>query len=609
MCGITTIISKTNLAVESKLLEEATDAIKHRGPDGYGYYYGSNFAMGHRRLAIIDLSDDGIQPMERHGFVITFNGEIFNYIELRDELATLGYKFSTETDTEVILQAYKHWGEDCQNHFIGMWAFVLYDAKENILFCSRDRFFQKPFLYTQCGSHFMIGSEIKQFTFHSDFKAILNLETTFDFFENQLINHSSETFFTDVFSLDGGHQLVYNLDSHQCNISKWYNPRYKLTNKLNFKAAKDKYSLLLKDSIKMRLRSDVTVGVALSGGIDSSGITCLAHDVDKEGKYTAITSCYSDKRYDELIYAEIVAKKTEFELIKKYPDLNDLISEKVLDVMTWHHEQPILSGSHFSEYSVFEEARKQNITVMLCGQGPDEHSAGYQSFFSYYYLMLLKQWKWYSLVLALKVKSGGLVSNFKQFLGFLFLNSLRYKPTPFIEYEKFSKKPLKPKAAFFGKINSIRKFSLEQIYKTSIPYQAHSEDRNSMCFSIESRSPYLDHRLVEFAISLPDKFKIRDNTNKWILREVLKPYLPPEIYNRNDKMGFVAPDEIWFKENATTIKPLLSEAVSLLNGLIKDDVLEYYDSFVRGERPFVGIFLKILSLASLCRQYKMTIPL
>ena len=120
MCGITTIISKTNLAVESKLLEEATDAIKHRGPDGYGYYYGSNFAMGHRRLAIIDLSDDGIQPMERHGFVITFNGEIFNYIELRDELATLGYKFSTETDTEVILQAYKHWGEDCQNHFIGM---------------------------------------------------------------------------------------------------------------------------------------------------------------------------------------------------------------------------------------------------------------------------------------------------------------------------------------------------------------------------------------------------------------------------------------------------------------------------------------------------------
>jgi len=607
MCGISTVISLNNHPVEKELLDKASDTILHRGPDGYGYYYGKYFAMAHRRLAIIDLSEDGLQPMHRHDLIITFNGEIFNYIELREELIQLGYKFETKTDTEVIIQAYRCWGYECQNHFIGMWAFVLFDPLKNILFCSRDRFFQKPLVYTRCGSHFMIGSEIKQFLVHPEFYAKLDIDTTYDFLEFGKLNHNSATFFRNVFSLDGGHQMIYDLNSHEYEISKWYLPEYKNNTKISFKKAKETYSYLLKDSIRMRLRSDVSVGVALSGGIDSSGITCITHELDKIGKYTAITSCYTDERFDESFYAECVEKKTDFRLEKKYPELDDLIKNNILDTMIWHHEQPIPSGSHFSEYSVFEKAKELGITVMLCGQGPDEHSAGYSSFFSYYYLMLLKKCKWITLYKALQIRTGGFLLNFKQFVGFLFYNSLSYTPSPFLNYDKFKKIPRRPKIAFLSKIDSIIKFSKEQVFVTSIPYQAHSEDRNSMLFSIESRSPYLDHRLVEFALSLPDLYKIKGNTNKWILREVLKPFLPQEVYNRKDKMGFVAPDEIWMKESSMIIRPLLIQAVHDLKGLIKTEILDFYDDFIKGDKPYSGMFFKIIGLASLVRQYNMKI--
>ena len=607
MCGITAIISKNQDAISADLIQAMTDIIDYRGPDGYGYYFGANFALGHRRLAIIDLSVDGHQPMNRHGYTITFNGEIFNYIELKEQLIELGYHFETDTDTEVILVAYKHWGEECQNRFIGMWAFVLFDPARDILFCSRDRFYQKPFHYTTCGEHFMMGSEIKQFTVHPAFKPSLNLNTTFDFLEKGLLNHDENTFFNNVYSLDGGHQLVYDLNNHEYKITKWYHPIYDELKHLSFQDATNMYRFLLKDSVKMRMRSDVTVGVALSGGLDSSGITGIAHDLDEDGKYCAISSCYNDQRYDERYYADCVATKTGFQLTKTFPELSDLVSKGILDKMVWHHEQPIPTASHFSEYSVFETAKKQDITVMLCGQGPDEHSAGYSSFFSYHYLHLFKGFQWGSLINAMRKHKDGFFLTFKQFIGFLFLNRWKSRPGKVLNYTLFHKEPFRPLYGMTSKIDSIRKYSLEQIFKTSIPYQAHSEDRNSMIFSIESRSPYLDHRLVEFAVSLPDDFKMKANTNKWILREALKPYLPEEVYQRKDKMGFVAPDAVWILEDSVILKPILEEAINSLNGLINKGLVDEYDEFVKGKRPFSWMYFRIIGLASLCRQYKMDI--
>jgi asparagine synthase (glutamine-hydrolysing) len=607
MCGISVIISQKNKVVSQELIQKSTDIIQHRGPDGDGHYFGPNLALGHRRLAIIDLSADGLQPMHRHELVITYNGEIFNYIELREELMSYGYSFETETDTEVILNAYKHWGDDCQNKFTGMWSFVIFDPAKNSLFCSRDRYCMKPFLYTQCDDYFLIGSEIKQFTIHPEFVASLNLDTTFDFLEQELLNHNRQTFFDNVYSLDGGHQLIYDLSEHNYVISKWYHPNLNGT-KIDFESSKAGYYTLLKESIKLRLRSDVTVGVALSGGLDSSGIVCITKEIDQVGDYKAITSCSEHAAYDERIYAEHVATKTGVHLKKSFPHLDELITKNYLEKMMWHHEQPIASASHFSEFSVFQEARNQGITVMLCGQGPDEHTGGYGIFFTFHYLNLLRKGRIRKLYSEMRSRDESLKKNIKSLVDFLFLNAIRRQTNKFINYTHFAKQPIKPKFGLFSKIDSLRKLSIDQIFVSSIPYQAHSEDRNSMCFSIESRSPYLDHLLLEYAVRLPDKFKIHQNKNKWILRETLKSHLPKEINDRTDKMGFVAPDEIWFKESKLLVRPLLIEACNLLEKLInKEELLDHYDRFIKGEKPFSSIFLKVISLGELCKLYKMAI--
>ena len=608
MCGISIIISQNNNPISSKLIKDSTDCIEHRGPDGDGFYFGDNFAFGHRRLAIIDLSKDGCQPMDRHNLVITYNGEIFNYIELREELRNYGFIFETETDTEVILNAYKHWGFECQNRFSGMWSFVIYDPQRKLLFCSRDRFCIKPFVYTQIGNYFLIGSEIKQFTIHSEFKATLDLDTTFDFLEEGLLNHNNKTFFENVFSLNGGHQLIYDLTNHSYEISKWYIPDFKGI-KIDFETARNDYDRLLKESIRLRLRSDVQLGVALSGGLDSSGIACLLKEINQNGEYMAITSCYEHRDFDERIYAEYVASKTEISLNKIFPDLNDLIDKNYLEKMIWHQEQPVSSASHFSEFSVFQAANKHKIKVMLCGQGPDEHSGGYSNFFTYHYLHLLKQGKIMKIFKGMKSRNDSLLTSIKLFIGFLFINALKKNLySNIINYKSFNKQPQKTKFGLVSKIDSVRKLSLDQIFVSSIPYQAHSEDRNSMCFSIESRAPYLDHLLLEYAVNLPDKFKIHKSKNKWILREVLKLHLPREIYERKDKMGFEAPDEIWFKENYNLMRTIIARACDILGEIInKEKLLIHLDNFVKGNETFSPIFMRVLTLAELVKLYKMDI--
>lgn len=255
----------------------------------------------------------------------------------------------------------------------------------------------------------------------------------------------------------------------------------------------------------------------------------------------------------------------------------------------------------FSEFSVFQEARKQGITVMLCGQGPDEHSAGYTNYFTYYNLELLKKFKYFELYKYFKQKG---FKEFLNFIGFLFINRFKNFSNNFLNYNYFKKKSSRHPIGLFSKINTIRKLSLEQVFSSSIPYQAHSEDRNSMCFSIESRSPYLDHNLLEFAVRLPSNFKLQANKNKFILRETLKSYLPKEVYDRNDKMGFVAPDEIWFRENKIQIRPFLIDSCSYLGDLINmKSIIDHYDEFIKGDKKYNNIFLKVMSLAVLLKLY------
>ena len=214
MCGIAGSISSNNLNILEEV-KSMTSIISYRGPDGEGFYKGEKFAFGHRRLAIVDLSELGKQPMEYNGNIITYNGEVYNYIELRKELISYGFDFKSGTDTEVILAAYDYWGYDCVTKFNGMWSFAIYDSKKNTMFCSRDRFGVKPFYYTEFNASFYFGSEIKQFTVLPEWKSFLNHDRGYDFFAYGIMNHASETLFNNVFQLKGGQSLIYYLDSNK----------------------------------------------------------------------------------------------------------------------------------------------------------------------------------------------------------------------------------------------------------------------------------------------------------------------------------------------------------------------------------------------------------
>lgn len=624
MCGISSIISKSSQPISPLLIQEMTDTINHRGPDGEGYFIGQNFALGHRRLAIIDLTEDGNQPMSYWGLTIVFNGEIYNYLELKEELQQLGYLFATHSDTEVILAAYHRWGQQCLERFVGMWSFVLYDQQKNILFGSRDRFGVKPFLYTDTSDYFLIGSEIKQFTACESFKPILNKTATYDYLSKGLLNHNNETFFEGIFNLPGGHWLVYDLSTHQKVIERWYKPDLAPIQGISFEAAAVRYRDLLAESVRLRERSDVQVGAALSGGLDSSAIVCLMHEDNEDRKnFQTITSCYTQKEYDEQIFADTVTQKTGFAAHKIFPDLNDLLQQNLLDVMVWHQEQPFSTASHFSEYKVFEAAQKKGIKVMLLGQGSDEHTAGYPAFYMAHYLQLLKSGRIFTLIYELKFKAKNeQIPFFKtclSFARFLFINALLH----WIKYNLlrhsvlvptwYSITPLgitenklpTPDLRRLINLRSVRQLSHDQVFCSSIPYQVHSEDRNSMLHSIESRAPFLDHRLVEFMLKLPDDFKIRRGQRKAIMRKALDGILPDSIRDRTDKMGFVAPDELWFKQNPDLILKALTDAIQDSKGIFTQDLILSYQLFLEGKRAFDDRYMKALTLSSLIRQYKL----
>lgn len=624
MCGIASIVSKSHLPISPLLIKKMTNVIHHRGPDGEGHLVKENFALGHRRLAIIDLTEEGSQPMSYWGLTIVFNGEIYNYLELKEELQQLGYIFATHSDTEVILASYHQWGQQCLERFVGMWSFVLYDQQKNILFGARDRFGVKPFLYTETSDYFLIGSEIKQFITFESFKPILNKKVAYDYLSKGFLNHNYETFFEGVFNLPGGYLLVYNLSTHKKTIDRWYKPNLTPMQGISFETAAQQYRNLLSESIRLRERSDVQVGAALSGGLDSSAIVCLMNEDNKNRKnFQTITSCYSQKEYDEQLFSDAVTQKTGFAAHKVFPDLDDLLRHNLLDVMVWHQEQPFSTASHFSEYKVFEAAQKNNIRVMLLGQGSDEHSAGYPVFYMVYHLQLLKSGRIFKLIQELKFKAKDKqISFFKtclSFVKFLFINALLHwakygllrHPAPALNWYSSAKlgfgetKRPKPVLGLLMNPSSIRQLSQDQVFCSSIPYQVHSEDRNSMLHSIESRAPFLDHRLVEFMLKLPDDFKIRRGQRKAIMRKALNGVLPDSIRDRTDKMGFVAPDELWFKQNPDIIQKALSDAIQDSKGIFTQELILSYQLFLEGKRAFDDRYMKVLTLSSLIRQYKL----
>ncbi len=608
MCGISVIIAKKNEPRLNEIVQKMNDKIIHRGPDAQGYFYDEMFAFGHRRLKIIDLSDDAAQPMKFENLVINYNGEVYNYIELREELIASGYSFKSQSDTEVVLKAYHAWGIDSFRKFNGMWAFSIFNSDtREIIFC-RDHFGIKPLQYYISDNFFAAASEIKQFFVVPDFQAFLNMPVALDFLYNGLLNTSEETFFRNVKELRGGYYLKYSLKKHTYDIQKWYNFKpEKLQPGTTYESATKKVHNLLTESINIRCRSDVKLGSCLSGGIDSSAMVCILHDEKIKGFHAeTITSCYVDKNYDEQKFSDLVSQKTGFRSLKVFPSLDSFL-ENDAEKIIYHQDQPIPSASHFSEFSVFKTAKENGLTVMLDGQGSDEYFGGYGEFFTVYLFELLKRGKLLKIFKLMKIKalqsSKPFYLVFRSFTVFLFeqrfkafLNRILGKfefPDSFFQantkkkYHSIFEKKLKKHKSFIH-------LSADETFTTSIPYQLHSEDRNSMMFSVESRLPYLDFNLMEYGISLPTEFKIKNGIHKSVLRDAVDS-LPPEIKNRKDKMGFVAPEAPWFLENAKKIQPEITEAIKIFNGIFDESLISYFDKTVVNEKKYHPFFFRLWS--------------
>jgi asparagine synthase (glutamine-hydrolysing) len=353
------------------------------------------------------------------------------------------------------------------------------------------------------------------------------------------------------------------------------------------------------------MRSDVKVGSCLSGGIDSSSIVC---SIQAQGESVeTVTSCYSDKRYDEQNYSDIVTQNTNFTAHKIYGD-HSINRLEVLRKMIYHQDQPVATGSHFSEYNVFSEAHNQKLIVMLDGQGSDEYLGGYPEFKTALFSSLLNGFKWISLHRLVK-QEANLHQKSKLEIYLRELKSLFYYP--FIEGVKsllgknnseYPKSLVLLKGSTNKSPKNFRELSIFELEKTSLPYQLHSEDRNSMLFSIESRLPFLDYRLVEFCLSLPDHFKYREGYTKKILRDAIA-NLPKEIKERKDKMGFVSPDESWVKENANFFLEQMKTAMTEYKFITKE-FINQFNLFLAGKRSYEAKYFRVVSLVIFCEEFK-----
>lgn len=552
MCGIAGVFANDRHHEPSeKLLADMIQSLVHRGPDAQQTWINPGIGLAHARLSIIDLHASANQPMKdgQTGNIIVFNGEIYNYIELKDELLALGHVFHTQSDTEVILKAWTQWGVDCLNKFNGMWAFALYDQTKKTLFCSRDRMGIKPFVYgIGQKNELVFASEAKAISHHFPEFRQINTHFMTQFVERDFFACYKETFNKNVFNLLPGHYFMIKHGETPVQKRYWsWTPTVatRLTKKDDADLV-DQFKTLLCDSIALRFRSDVPVGSCLSGGMDSSVIVGLASQMF--GKRVHTFSCVypNNPEYDESSY--IRASVEKFNTIPKYvePRHDDFIQLVYSSI----HEQdgPTGGPSVLSQRAVMELV-SEDVKVVLDGQGADELLGGYHSYFRYSLLARARAiwnrkhpgelFNYLSSASKIKNRTGKKSEGLARHL------YLTRSPTRFYS-PNIQDTQLHYMQEFAD--DDLNTVLLEHMF-TNITNLLHYEDRNSMRFSIESRLPFLDYRLIEFAFSLPHQYKIRGSTTKWLLHSVAKDILPTQVLNRKDKMGYSTPAHQWFLQD------------------------------------------------------------
>jgi asparagine synthase (glutamine-hydrolysing) len=524
--------------------------IFHRGPDSEDYYFCRNFAFGHRRLKIIDLSANASQPMTYlDRYTITYNGEIYNYLEIREDLLKKGYRFSTASDTEVILAAYDYYGFDCVSRFNGMWAFALYDKEKDLIFCSRDRFGVKPFYYSDNSARFIFGSEIKQILYFQD-KKYVNQQILLDYLIPGFEEHTNDTFFLNVHKLEQSHNLIYFLRNNSISLKKYYEIKiHEDISRLSESSSAELYRTVLTDSINIRMRSDVKVGTCLSGGLDSSTVSTLAssyYRLHSPDKFMAITAKSTEPELDESYFAGMVADYAGLDWHAISPSFDKFVkgTDRIISVQ----EEPFGSPSVFMQYLVFEKAKEIGCTVMLDGQGGDETLLGYERYYPAYLLSLKGVDRFTNFVNSSK-NSGITKRNLFLYYLYFTLPSVRMRKLKtrfsFVRdeyFDMFNSGNIKESSESYLDLIRLQKLELMSL---QLPHLLKYEDRNSMFHSVEARLPFIDYNVVETALSIQNSYKIKDGWTKYILRRSMVGKLPDQITWRNNKLGFNAPEKTW----------------------------------------------------------------
>ncbi|HZT94276.1 MAG TPA: asparagine synthase (glutamine-hydrolyzing) [Gaiellaceae bacterium] len=563
MCGIVAVISRE--ALSRDVLDAMRDRLAHRGPDGAQSWMARTprgvVGLGHRRLSIIDLTHAADQPMfdASCDLALVYNGEIYNYLELRKELRATGRVFSSESDTEVLLAAYEQWGTDCLPRLNGMFAFALWDGRRRELFLARDRFGEKPLFYTLLpGGGFASASEMKALFAHPDVPVSPRPTAVQDYVNGRFHEDDEETMFDGVLRLMPAHAMLVGDDGSVRRQWRYWTPDYTAIDEaFDEEAATQRFRSLLEQSVRLRLRSDVPVGTSLSGGLDSSTIVCLLaaariHTPTLTQNTFSGRFDDSDPTLSEGPYIDLVVKKAGVRAHSVTPTALGLIEES--ERLHWHQEEPFLSASIYLQWCVMRLSLEHQTTVLLDGQGADELLAGYQYYFPTYQRDLVDRRQFGRLFRdtrafrrRLRHASRGYADSLRRFDHNVALG-LRVLAAAWRNERSLQGKHLEgvPPAAPGTR---LRRQIAEALQYNSLPMLLRYADRNAMAFSRETRFPFLDHELVDWCVALPDRAFVRDGWQKHILRQATGDILPPQIRWRADKVGYAAPLDLWLRDS------------------------------------------------------------
>lgn len=618
MCGILLNIGDEKISPEHPGLE----IIKHRGPDDFDAqsFPLDNFivGMGHRRLSIIDLSERGRQPMSfaNGDFWIIYNGEIYNYVEIRKELVKEGCSFRSDSDTEVLIAAYSKWGRECLRKLNGMFAFTIYDRRKNSIFIARDRFGIKPLYYYNSAAFFRACSEIKQIAVDMRFKPEINRLKLYHFLNSGDFGFDSDTMWKGISELQPGHFIELDLKNwkpgDEIRPECWYSlPCNDILEDISFEDAVSEFRRLLTSSVKLRLRADVPIGFLLSGGLDSSTLVGLAHEImGDHSDLKTYSSCYDDKSIDERQFIYSVIDFTGAESSLHFPKPEDVAGN--VDKVIWHNDLPVLHGAPCPHWLLYRHIKLENDSrkVIIEGQGSDEILCGYGDFYWARLFELFSPHTPFSFIrqfASFQMRHHEpLKIVLRKYRRLRHPESVKYPPNPALNtaFLLGSGEPVPPIAIRREEPTIMR---LHRDRLRILRYILHNVDRNSMAQSRETRVPFLDHRLVEFCLRLPTSYKIYKGFSKRILREAARDILPHKVFDRVDKQGYSSPVPMWAKNSLNGFLKKDLELSSSMPFVNKSILLDSFKRFSVRNTPFDPVWWRVAAVQRWMNIFKISV--